>query len=58
MSRLQKLKSSKLKEISQKKKLELEEICKRSHMVTETFSAMEHSIEAVESGNSFLCFHP
>ncbi|KAM1634336.1 hypothetical protein EV1_027426 [Malus domestica] len=52
VSRLQQLKSSKLKEISQKKKLELEEICKRSHMVTETFSAMEHSIEAAESGTA------
>ncbi|PQQ06879.1 65-kDa microtubule-associated protein 4 [Prunus yedoensis var. nudiflora] len=50
VSRLQQLKSSKLKEIFQKKRLELEEICRESHMVTETLSAMEYSNEALESG--------
>ncbi|BFG21761.1 hypothetical protein CerSpe_080350 [Prunus speciosa] len=50
VSRLQQLKSSKLKEIFQKKRLELEEICRQSHMVTETLSAMEYSNEALESG--------
>lgn len=53
MSRLQQLKSSKLKEIFQKKRLELEEICRQSHMVTETLSAMEYSNEVLESGNFF-----
>lgn len=50
VSRLQQLKSSKLKEIFQKKRLELEEICRQSHMVTEILSAMEYSNEALESG--------
>lgn len=54
MSRLEQLKSSKLKEILLKRKLELEEICRQSHMVTETLSSAEYSNEAIESGNCFL----
>ena len=51
--RLEQLKSSKLKEILLKKKLELEEVCRQSHMVTETLSA-EYSSEAIESGKFLL----
>ncbi|XP_050249882.1 65-kDa microtubule-associated protein 3 [Quercus robur] len=48
--RLEQLKSSKMKELVIKKRLELEEICRRIHMVTETLSIMEDSVEAMESG--------
>lgn len=54
MSRLEQLKSSKLKEILLKRKLELEEICRQSHMVTETPISAEYSNESMESGNCFL----
>lgn len=52
--RLEQLKSSKMKELVIKKRLELEEICRRIHMVTETLSIMEDSVEAMESGKNFI----
>lgn len=54
MVRLEQLKSSKMKELVIKKRLELEEICRRIHMVTETLSIMEDSVEAMESGKNFI----
>ncbi|XP_058008331.1 65-kDa microtubule-associated protein 3 isoform X1 [Hevea brasiliensis] len=50
VSRLKQLKSSKVKEIILKKRLELEELCRNAHMVTESLTAAEYSIEAVTSG--------
>ncbi|KAK9273501.1 hypothetical protein L1049_018311 [Liquidambar formosana] len=50
VSRLEQLKSGKMKELVLKKKLELEDICRRTHMVLDVHSAMEYSIEAIESG--------
>ncbi|PRQ37863.1 putative microtubule-associated protein, MAP65/Ase1/PRC1 [Rosa chinensis] len=50
VSKLEQLKSIKLKEILLKKKLEPEEVCRQSHMVTEILSAAEYSNEAIESG--------
>ncbi|KAH7537912.1 hypothetical protein FEM48_Zijuj03G0143200 [Ziziphus jujuba var. spinosa] len=50
VSRLEELKSSKMKELVLKKRSELEEICRRTHMVLEADSAMEYAIEAIESG--------
>lgn len=51
MSRLEALKSSKMKELVFKKRSELEEICRKTHMVPEADSAIEYAIEAIESGN-------
>ncbi|XP_023911377.1 65-kDa microtubule-associated protein 3 isoform X2 [Quercus suber] len=48
--RLEQLKSSKMKELVIKKRLELEEICRRIHMVTKTLGIMEESVESMESG--------
>ena len=59
MLRLEQLKSSKMKELVIKKRLELEEICRQTHMVTEALSIMEDSVEAMESGKNFIivsCF--
>ncbi|KAK9293145.1 hypothetical protein L1049_021131 [Liquidambar formosana] len=50
VSRLEELKSSKLKELVLKKRSELEEICRKTHMVPEADTAMEYAIEAIESG--------
>ncbi|KAG8653658.1 hypothetical protein MANES_05G044843v8 [Manihot esculenta] len=50
VSRLKQLKSTKLKEIILKKRLELEEICRNSHIVTELLTAATYSIEAEPSG--------
>ncbi|KAJ9188438.1 hypothetical protein P3X46_003797 [Hevea brasiliensis] len=50
VSRLKQLKSSKVKEIILKKQLELEEICRNAHILTESLTAAEYSIEAVTSG--------
>jgi protein regulator of cytokinesis 1 len=52
--RLEQLKSSKMKELVIKKRLELEEICRQTHMVTEALSIMEDSVEAIESGKNFI----
>ncbi|XP_062090513.1 65-kDa microtubule-associated protein 3-like [Humulus lupulus] len=50
ISRLEQLKSSKLREILKKKRSELDEICKEAHMVAEAHGATEFSFEAVASG--------
>lgn len=50
MSRLEELKSSKMKELVLKKRSELEEICRKTHMVLEADSALDCAIEAIESG--------
>ncbi|KAL5570031.1 hypothetical protein UlMin_026606 [Ulmus minor] len=50
VSRLEEFKSSKMKELVLKKRTELEEICRRTHMVLEADSALECAIEAIESG--------
>lgn len=50
VSRLEQLKSSKMKELVLKKRSELEEICRRTHMIAEADRAMEYAIEAIESG--------
>ncbi|KAF5185808.1 65-kDa microtubule-associated-like protein [Thalictrum thalictroides] len=48
--RLEELKASKMKELVMKKRSELEEICRRTHMVAEADKAIEYAIEAIESG--------
>lgn len=54
MSRLQAMKSTKMKEVLLRKRLELEEICRKAHLVIETKSSVDFSVEAIESGNFFL----
>jgi C4-dicarboxylate-specific signal transduction histidine kinase len=48
VSRLEDLKSSKMKELVWKKRAELEEICRKTHLVQESDAAIE---KAIESGN-------
>ncbi|XWS32316.1 hypothetical protein CRYUN_Cryun23aG0149300 [Craigia yunnanensis] len=50
VSRLQRLKISRMKEIVLKKKVELEDMCRRTHMVMEALISADYSIEAMESG--------
>lgn len=50
VTRLEKLKSSKMKELILKKKSELEEICRQSHMIAEAQSLKHFAIEAIDSG--------
>ena len=50
VSRLEDLKSSKMKELVLKKRTELEEICRKTHLVPELHSAGEYAVEAIESG--------
>ncbi|EOX96199.1 Microtubule associated protein family protein, putative isoform 3, partial [Theobroma cacao] len=50
VSRLEQLKTSKMKEIVLKKKVELEDMCRRTHMVLEALISTDYSIEAMESG--------
>lgn len=49
VSRLEQLKLTKLNELVLKKRSELEEICKKTHMITEVLG--DSSIKAIESGN-------
>ncbi|XP_027107814.2 65-kDa microtubule-associated protein 3-like [Coffea arabica] len=48
--RLQQMKSSKIKEVLFKKRLQLEEICRGAHMVVEDHNSIDFSIETIESG--------
>lgn len=50
VSRLEKLKASKMKELVLKKKVELEDVCRKTHMVTEVLSSFDNSIKAMETG--------
>ncbi|XP_043718075.1 65-kDa microtubule-associated protein 3-like [Telopea speciosissima] len=50
VSRLEEFKASKMKELVLKKKSELDEICRRTHLVAEADSAIEYAIEDIESG--------
>ncbi|OIS98799.1 PREDICTED: 65-kDa microtubule-associated protein 3-like [Nicotiana attenuata] len=50
VSRLEELKASKMKELVLKKRSELEEFCRRTHLVADSDNAMDVAIEAIESG--------
>ncbi|XP_038685225.1 65-kDa microtubule-associated protein 3-like isoform X1 [Tripterygium wilfordii] len=50
VSRLEELKSSKMKELVLKKRSELEEICRKTHLIPLADSVIEHAIDAVECG--------
>ncbi|XP_057476328.1 65-kDa microtubule-associated protein 3-like isoform X2 [Actinidia eriantha] len=51
VSRLEELKVSKMKELVLKKRSELEEICRKTHLIPESDSALENAIEAIETGD-------
>ncbi|KAL0341104.1 UNVERIFIED_CONTAM: microtubule-associated protein 3 [Sesamum radiatum] len=50
VSRLEELKESKMKELILKKKAELEVICRKTHLIPDSDSAMETTIDAIDSG--------
>ncbi|KAJ8752928.1 hypothetical protein K2173_008663 [Erythroxylum novogranatense] len=50
VSRLEELKSSKMKELVLKKRSELEEICRKTHLIPEADTGIEYAIEAIDSG--------
>ncbi|KAI3783897.1 hypothetical protein L1987_42986 [Smallanthus sonchifolius] len=50
VSRLENLKSSKMKELVFKKRSELEDICRKTHILPESDTSLEVAIEAIESG--------
>lgn len=43
-----------MKELILKKRIELEEICSRTHVVSEAYIPVEHPIEAIGSGKILL----
>ncbi|PIN05779.1 hypothetical protein CDL12_21677 [Handroanthus impetiginosus] len=50
VSRLNELKASKMKELVLKKKAELEDICRKTHLIPEPDSSIDSAIDAVEAG--------
>lgn len=60
VSRLEELKSSRMKELVLKKRLELEEMCRKLHMVPAEDSAIEYVIDAIDCGklrpSTLLCY--
>ncbi|KAI3517599.1 hypothetical protein L1887_16814 [Cichorium endivia] len=50
VSRLEDMKASKMKELVFKKKLELEDICRKTHLLPESDTSMEIALQAIESG--------
>lgn len=63
MERLTKLKASRMKELVMKKRSELEEICKMTHIEPDTSTAAEKSNALIDSGivtlvfSSYFCGH-
>lgn len=57
--RLEELKASKMKELVLKKKTELEELRRRTHLVADAYNEIEYAIEAIESGKpyNFSCLY-
>jgi protein regulator of cytokinesis 1 len=53
VTRLEQFKSTKMEELVQKKKLELEEVCKKTHLTTQTVFPSGHPIESFDSGKIF-----
>ncbi|KAE8650436.1 65-kDa microtubule-associated protein 3 [Cucumis sativus] len=51
VSRLEELKSSRMKELVLKKRLELEEMCRQLHVVPAEDSAIEYVIDAIDCGS-------
>ncbi|KHN30546.1 65-kDa microtubule-associated protein 3 [Glycine soja] len=51
VARLEALKSSKMKELVLKKRTELEEICRKTHLIPEIDNAVESAVDAIESGS-------
>ncbi|KAG6579651.1 65-kDa microtubule-associated protein 3, partial [Cucurbita argyrosperma subsp. sororia] len=51
VSRLEELKSSKMKELVLKKKSELDEICRKTHLVLEEDTIVDYAIETLDSGD-------
>jgi len=51
--RLEQFKSTKMKELVQRKKMELEEICRKTHLTLQTVFPSGHPIESIDSGKSF-----
>ncbi|GKU88366.1 hypothetical protein SLEP1_g2642 [Rubroshorea leprosula] len=49
-SRLEQLKVSRMKEFVLKKQVELEDICKKTHMVAEPLHSIDYSMKAMETG--------
>ncbi|CAL5397983.1 unnamed protein product [Camellia sinensis] len=50
VSKLKQMKSSKIKDVILKKRSDLEELCRKAHMVAEAHDAVDYSVEAIESG--------
>lgn len=50
VSRLEELKGSKMKELVLKKRTELEEICRRTHLIAESNTTLDKSIASMDSG--------
>lgn len=44
------MKSGKIKEVLLKKKSDLDELCRRSHIIADECSTMDFSVEALQSG--------
>ena len=52
--RLEQLKASKMKELVLKKKTEVEELRRRTHLVTEANSETEFATDAIEAGKNLI----
>ncbi|KAL4574866.1 hypothetical protein LXL04_021706 [Taraxacum kok-saghyz] len=50
VARLEEMKASKMKELVFKKRLELEDICRKTHLLPESDTSMEIALQAIESG--------
>ena len=54
VSRLEELKASKMKELVLTTRFELEDICRKTHIIPESDSSLDVAIEAIEPGTEIL----
>ena len=56
---MENLKASKMKELVLKKRNDMEELCRKAHIIPDSYIALDNSIESMESGEDdlFCLFH-
>lgn len=48
------MKSSKIKEVLLKKRVQLEQMCREAHMVVDAHNSIDYSVETIDSGKEVV----
>jgi protein regulator of cytokinesis 1 len=52
VARLEDLKASKMKELVLKKRTDMEELCRKAHIIPDSYAELDNSIKSMESGEN------